>query len=366
MNSEVDVVVGWPVPLEEGEDLGLEDLASKIGGEPLWLQAEAKEDLPSLKCEKCGKDLKFLLQMYAPLDNVPEAFHRYLYVFLCLNMKTCSNTPKGIYLFRSQLPEKNPILDFDIESGEATLLNPISLELPSTALVKEVSEIATEMMSPAKQQDILDQEDDEDEVSEEDEEAELKDHTYKIFKRFDKATPSNVVRYCFDINSKPLFYSDYGQFEVKNPKACEHCGAPRFFEFQINVQILSVVKPLVELDWGIVALYSCSKSCTVKDQKYVRELVEVQIAPEEIDKLNMKRLQERKLKEFQKDMEDNGQDVPLEEEIAMIEEQIKMEEEIDHQEKKAKKSKAKTGNEEMIEEKKGKLFESEGSEDDWA
>lgn len=36
MNSQADVVVGWTVPLEEGEELGLEDLASKIGGEPVY------------------------------------------------------------------------------------------------------------------------------------------------------------------------------------------------------------------------------------------------------------------------------------------------------------------------------------------
>jgi hypothetical protein len=35
MNSASDVVVGWPVPLEEGEVLGLEDLPSKLGGEPV-------------------------------------------------------------------------------------------------------------------------------------------------------------------------------------------------------------------------------------------------------------------------------------------------------------------------------------------
>lgn len=221
-------------------------------------------------------------------------------------------------------------------------------------------------MSHEKQQEILEEEDDEDEVSDEEEEAELKDNTYKVYKRFDKATPGNIIRYSFDENSKPLFYSDYGQFETKSPKACEHCGAPRYFEFQINVQLLSVVKPLVELDWGIVAFYCCSKSCTVKDQKYVRERVEIQIAPEEIDKLNMKRLQERKLKEFQKDMEDSGQDVPLEEEIAMIEEQIKLEEAIDGKEKKKMKEKMGNRAEEMTENKKGRLFESDGSEDDWA
>lgn len=264
------------------------------------------------------------------------------------------------------MPEKNSVLDFDVESGEAKLLAAIAPELPSFALVKEVAEIATDILSPHKQQEVLDEEDDEDEVSDEDEEVELKDNAYKVFKRFDKLIPGNIVRYSFDANSKPLFYSDYGQFDAKKVKPCHHCGAPRFFEFQINAQLLSVLKPLVELDWGIVAVFSCSKSCLVKNQKYVREHVEIQIAPEEIDKLNMKRLQERKLKEFQKDMEDSGQDIPLEEEIAMIQEQIKMEEQMEMKEKKAKKEKTKANTEEMIEEKKGKLFESDNSEDDWA
>jgi hypothetical protein len=221
-------------------------------------------------------------------------------------------------------------------------------------------------MSPAKQQEILEAEDEDDEVSDEDEEVELKDEAYKIFKRFDKATPCHIVRYSCDVTARPLFYTDYDQFDAKCKTSCQHCGAPRFFEFQINAQLLSIVKPLVELDWGIVAFYSCSKSCPVKDQKYVREHVELQIAPEEIDKLNLKRLQERKLKEFQKDMEDNGQDVPLEDEIAMIQEQIKIEESIDQQVKKPKKDKGKAAGEEMMDEKKGKLFESDDSEEDWA
>lgn len=37
MNATEDVVVGWGEPLEEGEEIRLEDLVSKIGGEPVEL-----------------------------------------------------------------------------------------------------------------------------------------------------------------------------------------------------------------------------------------------------------------------------------------------------------------------------------------
>lgn len=36
MNLSEEVVVGWGEPLEEGEVIKLEDLQSKIGGEPVF------------------------------------------------------------------------------------------------------------------------------------------------------------------------------------------------------------------------------------------------------------------------------------------------------------------------------------------
>ena len=312
--------------------------------------------------------------MYAPLEYEPAAFHRYIYVFVCTviacnqkKLKTCTNKSSGIYVYRSQLPEKNAIIDFDIDSGLATLTQEIKPDLPALSIIASVSEIATKLMSPARQQEIIDDEVADDEISEEDEEAELRDESFRIYKRFDKATPSHIIRYSFDEHSKPLFYSDYDQFDVKTKKACEHCGAPRYFEFQINTQLLSLVKPLVEADWGIVAIYSCSKTCSVKDKLYVRERAEVQIAPEEMDKHNMRRVHERRVKEFEKDLHDNGDDIPMEDEIAIIQEQIKLEEEMDAEVKREMKLKSKKGGLQVIEEKKGKLFdEEEGSDDDWA
>jgi hypothetical protein len=52
----------------------------------------------------------------------------------------------------------------------------------------------------------------------------------------------------------------------KDVPACEHCGAARAFEFQIMPQLLSALRPheiggVGEIDWGTLAVYTCTKSC---------------------------------------------------------------------------------------------------------
>lgn len=256
------------------------------------------------------------------------------------------------------------MLGYDKEEERTTLLRTKDISVQDCILTSQVFEIVTEMMSPDKQQTVIDTEEDEDEMDDDDEDEEMKDETFKLYKRFDKYSPSHIVRYCFSKSTKPLYYSDYDQFSPVNNTPCKSCGGPRNFEFQINAQILSLVKPLIDLDWGIVAVFSCAKSCQPAEGKYSREAVEIQIAPDEIDSHNMKRLQERKLKEFEKDMHDLGPDMLLEDEIALVKQQIKEEELEDRMAKQM--SKKKQGNEEVMEEKSGKLFEEEDSDDDWA
>ena len=201
----------------------------------------------------------------------------------------------------------------------------------------------------------------------------MRDDSFKIFKRFDKVHPGHSLRYSYSTTSKPLFYSDYDQFEPVCKTKCQECGSARIFELQLNAQILCHIKPLIELDWGIIGVYTCSKSCQGKE-KYVREFALLQLAPEDIDKLNMRRMNERKMREFQADMEDDGPEIPMEEEIAKIEKQIKEEEKLDKQRAKDEellKKAAKKKKEETIEEAKPakdkKLFDSadEDEEDAW-
>ncbi|KAL5963370.1 Programmed cell death protein 2 [Taenia solium] len=82
----------------------------KVGGRPAWL---ALSHLPGdLECPHCHHRMVFLLQLYSPLDDREDCFHRMLFVFMCKN-GTCFLPQNGVKtqpfrVFRSQLPKENP------------------------------------------------------------------------------------------------------------------------------------------------------------------------------------------------------------------------------------------------------------------
>lgn len=98
----------------------------QAGGRPSWLHPAAPEPLT---CEHCCKAMRFLCQIYAPLEasdldqyechsdnrnnssplkEPPDrAYHRSLYVFGCPSCYTEKYTG-AIRVIRTQLPEKNP------------------------------------------------------------------------------------------------------------------------------------------------------------------------------------------------------------------------------------------------------------------
>lgn len=94
----------------------------KLGGKPQWLSYKNFNLLAEhLKCDNCKSKLSFLLQIYAPInknsendddddDSDYEAFHRYLYVFLCTNVD-CKKPSFKVY--RSQLNRKNDYYSFE-------------------------------------------------------------------------------------------------------------------------------------------------------------------------------------------------------------------------------------------------------------
>ncbi|KAI8574793.1 hypothetical protein RHMOL_Rhmol01G0381200 [Rhododendron molle] len=59
---------------------------SKAGGVPAWLDPVSLPSGKSCLCDICGEPLQFLLQVYAPLSEKEPAFHRTLFVFMCLSM----------------------------------------------------------------------------------------------------------------------------------------------------------------------------------------------------------------------------------------------------------------------------------------
>ena len=81
----------------------------KVGGKPEWLNKISIPADGTLSCGICGCVLRFLLQIYCPLDD-EEAFHRALYIFCCSKgscISAHSNDKRSIRAFRCQLRRIN-------------------------------------------------------------------------------------------------------------------------------------------------------------------------------------------------------------------------------------------------------------------
>eukprot|EP00455_Lapot_gusevi_P000321 TRINITY_DN10152_c0_g1_i2.p1 TRINITY_DN10152_c0_g1~~TRINITY_DN10152_c0_g1_i2.p1 ORF type:complete len:405 (-),score=50.15 TRINITY_DN10152_c0_g1_i2:9-1223(-) len=85
---------------------------SKAGGKPVWLNPRDIPPIEELTCSKCQSPLRFLLQVYAPLDGYNFAFHRTLYVFCCEKVG-CLEDPNNLKVFRSQLPRRNEFYPYN-------------------------------------------------------------------------------------------------------------------------------------------------------------------------------------------------------------------------------------------------------------
>ncbi|XP_074267526.1 uncharacterized protein LOC141590912 [Silene latifolia] len=117
--EEVLVTLGLvQVPQNNGA-LVRQVFPSKAGGVPAWLDPD---NLPTGKaccCDLCGEPLQFLLQVYGPISEKESAFHRTLFVFMCLSMacllrdqheqwKRGPEIPsRSVKVFRCQLPLAN-------------------------------------------------------------------------------------------------------------------------------------------------------------------------------------------------------------------------------------------------------------------
>ena len=80
-----------------------------VGGRPVWLNPNPTSLLrqSDLACLHCSDPMMFLLQIYCPLDEPKEAFHRSLYLFCC-RKAACVDKGKGaVKCFRCQLPKEN-------------------------------------------------------------------------------------------------------------------------------------------------------------------------------------------------------------------------------------------------------------------
>lgn len=82
----------------------------QVGGCPSFLDPQHLPDSP--QCQECKGTMKFLCQIYAPVDEYEDrAFHRTLYAFAC--SKCQDDSTQTIRVYRCQLPQENPYFPSD-------------------------------------------------------------------------------------------------------------------------------------------------------------------------------------------------------------------------------------------------------------
>ncbi|XP_003969537.1 programmed cell death protein 2 isoform X1 [Takifugu rubripes] len=97
----------------------------------------------------------------------------------------------------------------------------------------------------------------------------------KVFQQFKKkiaSEPHQVLRY--SRGGSPLWVSSQHIPSDNDIPLCT-CGAPRCFEFQVMPQLLnslSVDSMGMSIDWGTLAVYTCSVSCNQGD-RYISEFI---------------------------------------------------------------------------------------------
>ena len=94
---------------------------SKVGGRPVWLDPVHLPSPEQLECKTCRKPCLLLLQMYAPLSDHPQTYHRSLFVFMCTN-RDCHRKKSSLLPFRvlrCTLPRGNPYYPSE-EGAEST------------------------------------------------------------------------------------------------------------------------------------------------------------------------------------------------------------------------------------------------------
>jgi pre-rRNA-processing protein TSR4 len=99
------------------------------------------------------------------------------------------------------------------------------------------------------------------------------DEAFHEFQRRTSVEPEQCVRYCRHASAAPLWISADGQ--PKAVPACGACGAARQFEFQVMPQLLNHLDidalDASSIDWGILAVYTCSESCSARPAVAVGE-----------------------------------------------------------------------------------------------
>ncbi|KAG4301036.1 hypothetical protein PCK1_002735 [Pneumocystis canis] len=296
---------------------------SRLGGLPIWINPKVIPRSEDLKCGICEKVMRFLLQLYCPeTKNRPLSYHRVIYVFVCEN-GACQRQgfSKSFKVLRIQ---KENIEDMNIKVTHLCAVCNITASYVCSrcknvrycsqqhqkihwelALHKNYCGISKELRWPDfkkaswNEMKIICEIEPEDVSSIKNEFTEYKFESHiapdkfekfskvkgdKIFLQFQKRlsrAPTQVLRYIrTELNNTKdddtLWISSKGQLNNSEISECP-CGQKRTIEFQIMPTLLSFLNidhsEKYSLDWGILNIYTCEKSCILANNGICQELL---------------------------------------------------------------------------------------------
>ena len=299
-------------------DFDLKNFPSKIGGLPVWLLPLSNNiDESFFKCG-CGENLSFLLQLYCPLENKNNCFHRMIYVFFC---QKCWKKKDLVKVLRLNLPEKSSFYDGEeilnikkiIEDNKTKIINEklkkFILEeffISTAPEQKEASKLYFNFYNNAEEKSVtsndnsLNQGDDEEIIfhnvkeekeyedmvknyikenpgvniekieEESDDEKENdkmidtsnQDIIMNLFTNVTNYDKKQVIRY-YRNNYYPLWFTQEKILSTKNTK-CINCGGDVEFEFQIMPYLFLIQPKIAFNDIGTIVIYTCKNCCDTK------------------------------------------------------------------------------------------------------
>ncbi|KAK9819849.1 hypothetical protein WJX72_003204 [[Myrmecia] bisecta] len=308
-SEELQWLLGFVEPPAKPAALLRHRFPSKVGGRPAWLHPTHLPSREQLLCKVTGRPLSFLLQVYAPIDDNPNAFHRAVFVFVSPQGDQLSKAG-AVRVYRCQLPRRNDYYSYKpaqkadvvphepqaqgdppvddpwgvVEAEAAVGRGELPAEVSGRAVFPE-HELVVEPETEEKGTDaagvarLLQQYEamrtSEGELGDADLPAEVLSSVEenmteerKHFAHFAAVVarePEQVLRYCVEEGAQPLWPNPAPIPMPADIPACERCGAPRRFEFEVMPQLLNHLglnhEDPAALDWGAIAVFTCSSSC---------------------------------------------------------------------------------------------------------
>ncbi|XP_033105496.1 programmed cell death protein 2-like isoform X2 [Anneissia japonica] len=293
-------------------------LTNKIGGNPDWIHG-GKQKNPA--CKLCGKILYLAVQVYCPLEG--SKYHRTLYIFACAN-RSCWNKQESWDILRSQkvaAPKSkkaetkvdevvlatsdwcNDADDWgcDGDNNDCTDLslqaerfcdkegynggNKLEISEQSNVCEQGVTgDFTSQMLDLRLHDDLVVQAEATDEflsfyinVFEEPTEHTHTAHELRLVKEYEKREGLDFMDWHDNSSNKgycwggtPLYIRNPQQTSLdKAQEPCKYCGSKMTFELQLMPSLVRLLQdqsnPDKTVEFGVILVYTCSKSCWQED-----------------------------------------------------------------------------------------------------